>query len=124
VSGERRECFGFPFRIDHRGRTASADLDRYVRDLVEQVLFTAPGERPNRSSFGTDLRQAVFAPNSPELAAALQHLVQGALQRWLADVLVVQAVEIAAVDNLLTVEVRYLVKRNREPGVARFEREL
>ena len=53
----------FPFRVDGRGRTARSDGDEHVRDLIEQVLFTAPGERVNRPTFGTGLMQLVFAGN-------------------------------------------------------------
>ena len=60
----------FPYQFDARGRTAEADDERHIRDLIEQLLFTAPGERVNRPTFGSGLLQLVFAPNSPELAAA------------------------------------------------------
>ena len=53
-----------------------------------------PGERVNRPDFGSGLLQLVFAPNSPELAAALQFTVQAALQRWLGDVIEVQRLEV------------------------------
>ena len=39
-----------------------------MRDMIEQVLFTAPGERVNRPDFGCGLLQMVFGPNSSELA--------------------------------------------------------
>ena len=67
--------------------------DDHIRDLIEQVLFTAPGERVNRPNFGSGLLQLVFAPNSDELAAATQFLVQGALQQWLGDLIQVEGVE-------------------------------
>ena len=57
--------------------------DAYVGQLVEQVLFTSPGERVNLPDFGSGLLQLPFAPNSVELAAATQFAVQGALQKWL-----------------------------------------
>jgi phage baseplate assembly protein W len=41
----------FPFRIDGRGRSARTSRDDHIRDLVEQVLFTTPGERVNRPTF-------------------------------------------------------------------------
>ena len=46
----------FPYRIDARGGTARTDEDDYVRDLIEQLLFTAPGERVNlrNARFGDD----------------------------------------------------------------------
>lgn len=117
-------AFGFPFRVDDRGRTSAADLDRHLRDLIEQLLFTGQGERVNRPTFGTELRHAVFAPNSNELATALEHMIQGALQRWLSEHIVVQGVELSAEDAVLRIDVRYQLKRNGELRAARFEREI
>ncbi len=124
MSEQRVYDFGFPFRVDHRGRTATADLDGHVRGLVEQLLFTGPGERVNRPDFGTDLRQVVFAPNSKELAAALEHMISAALQRWLSDHLIIRSVEISTDEATLSVDVSYQIKRNRELRVAHFEREV
>jgi phage baseplate assembly protein W len=112
----------FPFHLDSRGRTATADLDAHVRHLIEQVLFTQPGERVNRPTFGCGLQQLLFAPNSPELASATQFLVQGALQQWLGDVIQVQSVDIQARDETLAVTIAYVVLRNRQPRVAQFTR--
>ena len=70
----------YPLNYDERGRTGEADENDHIREMIEQVLFTSPGERVNRPNFGSGLMQLVFAPNSPELAAATQFAVQGALQ--------------------------------------------
>ena len=78
----RRMNIDFPFHFDGRGRTAATDDDDHIRDMIEQLLFTSPGERVNRPDFGSGLLQMVFAPNSPELAAALQFTTQAALQRY------------------------------------------
>ena len=112
----------YPFRIDGRGRTASTDQDAHIRDLVEQVLFTAPGERVNRPDFGSGLMQLVFAPNSDELATATQFLVQGALQQWLGDLIQVEAVEVLSEDSTLNVTVQYIVRRNQQRQIAQFTR--
>lgn len=103
----------FPYRFDARGATAAADEEAWIRGLIEQVLFTAPGERLMRPDFGSGLRQLVFAPNSPELAATTQMLVQGALQQWLGHLIAIDAVEIEAVDSTLRVEVRYVILRTQ-----------
>ena len=55
----------FPFHFDARGRTATPPTTDHIRDMIEQLLFTAPGERVNRPDFGSGLLQMVFAPNSP-----------------------------------------------------------
>ena len=67
----------FPFHIDGRGRVAGADEAAHVRQMIEQVLFTVPGERINRPEFGCGLQQLVFDPNSDELAATTEFLIQG-----------------------------------------------
>ncbi|QSQ27584.1 GPW/gp25 family protein [Pyxidicoccus parkwayensis] len=113
---------GFPFRIDGRGRTADADLDTHVRQLLEQVLFTSPGERVNRPTFGTGLAQLVFAPNGEELATATQFLVQGALQQWLGDLIQVESVDVVSVEGTLSVTVRYVVRRTQQRQVAQLSR--
>ena len=111
---------GYPFHFDGRGRTARTDDDDHIRDLIEQVLFTAPGERVNRPSFGTGLTQLLFAPNGGELATATQFLVQGALQQWLGDLILVEAVQVDSQDEVLTVTVQYVVRRNLQKQVAQF----
>jgi len=101
----------YPYQVDGRGRTRQAREDVWIRGLIEQVLFTSPGERVRRPEFGSGLRQLVFAPNSPELAATTQALVKGALQQWLGDLIVVEEVDVSAVDSTLTVTVQYVVQR-------------
>jgi phage baseplate assembly protein W len=99
----------FPYQFDNRGRTAApASNDDYVRQLVEQVLFTSPGERVNLPDFGSGLLQLPFAPNSQEMAAAIQFTVQGALQKWLSGHIRVIAVAAVAVEAQLTVTVTYM----------------
>ncbi|HEY6169199.1 MAG TPA: GPW/gp25 family protein [Verrucomicrobiae bacterium] len=104
----------YPFHIDRRGRTAVTDNDDHIRDLIEQLLFTNPGERVNRPDFGAGLLQLVFAPNSPELATAVQFNVQAGLQRWLGDLIEVRNLEVTSEDSTLRVIVSYAVRRTGE----------
>jgi uncharacterized protein len=110
----------FPLKFDHRGRTAITDQNDHVRDLIEQVLFTSPGERVNRLDFGSGVMQLVFAPNSDILAAATQVTVQGALQQWLGDLIVVEAVTVDNEDALLQITVQYLIRRSQQRQMAQF----
>ncbi|HVT57252.1 MAG TPA: GPW/gp25 family protein [Thermoanaerobaculia bacterium] len=109
---------GFPFHFDRLGRTATAADDDHIREMIEQLLFTNPGERVNRPDFGSGLLQLVFAPNSPELAATLQFTIQAALQRWLGDLIDLKALEVTSRDSTLQVVVQYVV---RATGSARAE---
>jgi hypothetical protein len=114
---------GFPFGFDHRGRTAEpAGHDAHVRDMLEQLLFTSPGERVNRPDFGSGLLQLVFAPNSVEVAAALEYTTQAAVQRWLGDVIDLHDLGVEVADSVLRVEVAYAVRRTGEEATATFER--
>lgn len=112
----------FPYQFDARGHTAEADDKRHIRDLIEQLLFTSPGERVNRPTFGTGLLQLVFAPNSPELAATTQLMVQGALQQWLGELIQVDAVEVQSQEATLQVTVCYIIRRTQRRRVEQFTR--
>jgi phage baseplate assembly protein W len=111
--------FDYPFHLDGRGRSATTDADDHVRDLIRQVLFTNPGERVNRPDFGCGLKRLVFMPNSDALAAATQATVQGALQRWLEQVIQVEEVEVSAEEAQLSVT---LVYRRLDTGERRTDR--
>src|SRR5258708_11932571 len=111
----------FPFHFDARGRTATTDTDDHIRDMIEQLLFTNPGERVNRPDFGSGLLQMVFAPNSPELAAALQFTMQAALQRYLGDLIDLQNLAVTAQDSTLSVVIQYVVRRTQETRTETFQ---
>ena len=112
----------YPFRFDSLGRTASTTDDEHIRDLIEQVLFTSPGERVNRPTFGSGVLQLVFAPNSDALASATQMSVQGALQQWLGDLIIVEAVRVENDDATLRITVQYSIRRSQQRQVAQFQR--
>jgi phage baseplate assembly protein W len=112
----------FPLQFDGRGRTAATDDDSHIRDMIEQLLFTSPGERVNRPDFGSGLLQMVFAPNSAELAAALQYTTQAALQRYLGDVVDLQSLEVTSQDSTLQVVVKYVIKRTGDARTENFVR--
>jgi phage baseplate assembly protein W len=112
----------FPYHFDSLGRTASATTDEHVRDMIEQMLFTNHGERVNRPDFGSGLLQLIFAPNSPELAAALRFNMQSSLQRWLGDVLDVLDLEVESRDSELRIAVKYVVRGTGENQTAVFAR--
>lgn len=103
----------YPFQFDGRGRTGQSNEDEYIRELIEQVLLTAPGERVMRPTFGSGVRQLLFGAASPEVATASQYLVQSSLQQWLADLITVEAIDIEARESTLLINVQYVVRRSR-----------
>jgi len=115
--------FGFPYRIGSDGRTAGASYDRHIQELIELILFTAQGERVNRPDFGAGVRQLVFTENAPELATAMEHLVQSSLQRWMSGLIEVHGIDVSAEDAKLTVVVRFRALETEEERVVRVVRE-
>jgi len=110
----------FPYAVDTRGRTATADEENHIRDMIAQVLFTAPGERVNRPTFGSGLPQLVFEPSGAELATAAQLQAHGALQQWLGDLIEVQEVTVEAEESTVRVLVRYVIRRTQQRRLAEF----
>jgi phage baseplate assembly protein W len=112
----------FPYHFDALGRTATTTDTDHIRDMIEQLLFTNPGERVNQPDFGSGLLQLVFAPNSPELASALQFTMQAALQRYLGDVIDVRSLQVAAQDSTLSITLVYQIRDTQEERTDTFVR--
>jgi hypothetical protein len=112
----------YPYQLDERGRTAHCDDDTHIRNLIEQLLFTQPGERVNRPDFGSGVMQLVFAPNSPELAATTKFLVQGALQQWLSEWIAVEEVQAEAFESELRLRIVYVNRRTQQRVTTEFTR--
>jgi phage baseplate assembly protein W len=114
----------YPYHLARNGRTAQTDPNEHIRDLIEQVLFTQPGERVNRPTFGCGLLQMVFGPTSPEVATATQFIVQSSLQQWLGSLIQVNAVEVQSQDATLSVKVVYTVLGTQQKQQAQFQRQV
>lgn len=97
----------FPYNFDKRGRTGQADNKTHIKNLIEQVLFTAPGERVMRPNFGSGVRELVFAPGNDSLVATVQSTLQAALQQHLGDRIIVQSTEVQYNEGVLQIEVVY-----------------
>jgi phage baseplate assembly protein W len=122
MSDHRRFDLAYPVRIDNRGRLASADYRSHVRDMVEQVLFTRPGERVNRPDFGTPIPEIVFERATQDMLTNVQFLVQTSLQKFMGDVIIVEDVSVSAEENRIDIVIAYLVLPLRERVKERFVR--
>jgi len=114
----------YPFRIDGRGRVAGTTYEDHIRDMVEQILFTAPGERVNRPTFGSGLMNLVFEPNGTLLAGATEATVGAALQQWLGELIRVDGVSVENQESALYVTIAYTVRRTNESRVEKFAKEI
>lgn len=113
---------GYPYRIDSAGRTSTAQRNDHIRQMIEQVLFTVPQERVNRPEFGVNVRQFVFEGAGQETMAAAQFLIQGELERWMGEIIDVDAVQVDVEESTMNIRVRYIVRENQQVQVAQFSR--
>jgi phage baseplate assembly protein W len=111
----------YPFRTA-LGRSATVEDEGHVRDMLELVLFTAPGERLHRPDFGCGLGQLIFQGNSPELAMTVEMTVRAAVQRWLGDQLSIEALAVTAEDATLTIDLSYRLRASGDTGAVSVSR--
>ncbi len=98
---------GFPFQISGSGTTRTVSRSGWLRGLIEQVLFTEPGERVNRPDFGTPLNRMIFAPITDETSTGIQAIVQGNLQRYLGEEIEIRDVTVTSQDSALMVTITF-----------------
>ena len=110
----------FPYSFDSTGHTSQDDLPSHIYDMIEQILFTSPGDRVNRPTFGCGLIQLVFAGNSDSLAAAQQQVIQTSLLQWLSDLIQVNAVYVSAEDATLLISIVYTIIATQEQQTQQF----
>ncbi len=116
--------FDFSFKIDGNGRSAVTNEENHIRNLIEQTLFTSPGERVNRPTFGCGLMYAVFEPNSDILALSINTMIQSSLNSFLDHLITVESVDVKNKQSVLEVTVSYMIKRNQKTSATTFSREL
>jgi len=109
-----------PYAIDGRGRTAETTPEQHITDLIEMVLFTAPGERVMRPTFGSGLLGLVFAPTDDSIAATTQLLIASALQTWLGDLILVGDVTVTSDISTVEIVISYAIRSSGTTASATF----
>lgn len=95
----------FPLRAGTGGLARSGRV-AHVRELIEQLLFTAPGERVMRPEFGVGVRSLVFEPAD----SALREVAAKRVRAGLAELLVGE-VDPSTLDVALEIDQERLVLR-------------
>ena len=72
----------WPPRVDGDGRLLlSADAEN-VREAIQVILLTEPGERVRLPEFGAGLGRFLFEPNIPATHIAIARAIDLSLKRW------------------------------------------
>ena len=110
----RERYLSFPFRLTPEGAVDTVDEALHLRQRLEQILFTSPGERVMLPEFGCGVRDLVFAGNNEVLAAATEFTVARALQAHMGDRVMIHAVDVRPEEERLVVQVVYTRTRDLE----------
>jgi phage baseplate assembly protein W len=114
----------FPFQLGDLGTPRTSGPLQTIRQQIEQVLFTLPGERVGRPRFGCGLQRLVFGAASPEVAAAAEYVVRVNLAEFMGDLVSLDAVKVTAEDATLFVDLLYTVLATGEEAADSFRRPL
>lgn len=74
---------GFPLRFGPDRGLDAVSVQESFRAMLEQILFTMPGERVNRPTFGVGVPRYVFEPSSPLLANRIRVALEENLYNYL-----------------------------------------
>ena len=109
--------WAFPFDVTSNGTIATIGGARKLEQAMTLVLSTYPGERPFRPAFGAKLRDFVFEGATPVVFAQIEREVRDSLAMWEPRVSVrdVFVHPDENQENLLTIEITYLVKGENDP---------
>ncbi len=103
---------GFPVAPDVvRGALVHRSGAEKVRESIELILRTEPGERVMRPTFGCGLRQFLMEPNSVATRARLERVVAAALDAWEPRIAVTELTALPGDDPamvVLTIRYRHL----------------
>src|SRR3954464_8650579 len=106
----------FPIRPGPDGRLAYVTGDHIIRQSIETILDTDPGERIMLPTFGCGLRSFLMQPNSASTRAAIQAEVTDALTRWEPRIQLTNVAVTPADDpSLVWIEIGYVLLVDRRP---------
>lgn len=120
IDGKRALEVGFPLAVNSYGRLSDPSYERHVEQMIELVLFTAPGERVNRPDFGCGLLRLIMGPDTAAVASATEYLIRLALQKWMGEVIAVRQVEVTPLESTLSVKLAYVLLLDQQLRVSTF----
>lgn len=99
---------------DDQGQLAWPSLAQSIRELIEVILRTRPGEQLMRPDFGGGLENFLQQPNTLVTHRRIQSAISEALQRWEPRILLHQVTvePVPEAPTHIRVEIVYQIKRS------------
>lgn len=101
------QAMSFPFRVTELGAAALSSRLQVVREELEQLLLTVPGERVNRPNFGCGIQRLVFDGTDPVTLATAEYLITTSVRQHLRELLTLDAVRVTVEDSTVFIDVLY-----------------
>ncbi len=101
---------------DERGRLTYPDLETSVRQRIEAILRTSPGEQLMRPNFGAGLEEAIHMPNSAGSRSELQRRMSAHVRAYEPRIQL-DRVEVASTADPTVLQVT-IAYRIRQIGIA------
>ena len=108
------QAMSFPFRVTELGAAALSPRSRAIREALEQLLLTSPGERVNRPNFGCGIQRLVFDGTGPLALATAEYLITTSIRDHLSDLVTLDAVRVTVEESTVLVDILYTVKGTGE----------
>lgn len=99
-----------PPQLGREAGLATVELEQSVRAMLEQILFTEPGERVNRPTFGVGVQALVFEPNTPFLESRVQVALEENVYEHLGQRIRIEGVGVDRYEQELHVRIRFRVE--------------
>jgi phage baseplate assembly protein W len=111
---------------DAKGRLRYPTLEESVREMIEVILRTRPGEQLVRPDFGAGLDRFLHEPNTTDTRRRIRELVAASIARWESRVLLdrVEVDEVAGRPSHVRVDIAYRLRRTGVPQKVGFTMEL
>ncbi len=97
-----------------------------IKQALQILLSTRPGERVMRPEYGCDLHRIVFLQNTPSTAGLAKHIVRKAIDRFEKRVEIVDLAVNSSSEspNLLVINISYRTKSSMEEDQVIIHQEL
>jgi len=72
----------FPLRLSDRDRLSMVQDDADIRQAIQIIVMTIPGERVMRPTFGCQIHELIFHPANWQTAFVAERYVREAIEMW------------------------------------------
>jgi phage baseplate assembly protein W len=114
----RNRHLSYPFRIGPNGRPVQVtSIEEHIRDELEQLLLTSPGERLFLPEFGVGLQKLSFGNLNESNLALAKTVFTEKLAKWLGNRIIPDELELEVVNDKINLKLRYRIRETNDSRV-------